>query len=121
MLHPEITERVQIIRDIKNIDEPTKSSINDYINHGFGKIDTYLNIALKKTDANIKLKVQLEKKGNKNYVGGLHFDFPGILNDFHVHIDEDTPEEWLVQAVADLFQKAKNALQKQVERLHDSH
>lgn len=62
-------DRIQIIWDIKNIDEPTKSSIADYINHGFGKIDSYLQTVFKKTDSNIILKVQLEKKGDGNFIG----------------------------------------------------
>jgi hypothetical protein len=60
----------------------------------------------------IKLKVQLEKKGNDNYIGGLHFDFPGILTNFYVGIDENTPNEGLAQVVAELFQQAKNVSPK---------
>ena len=121
MLQSDLIEHVQIIRDIKNIDEPTKTSITDYINHGFGKIDGYLKTVIDKTDAAIKLKVQIEKKWNDNFIGGLYFDFPGILTDFHVKIDENTPESWVVHAISELFEKAKNALQKQVEKLHDRH
>ncbi|MFA7284985.1 MAG: hypothetical protein WC004_04165 [Candidatus Absconditabacterales bacterium] len=121
MLHSDLIEHVQIIRDIKNIDEPTKASIADYINHGFGKIDGYLKPVIDKTDAATKLKVQLEKKGNDNYIGGLHFNFPGVLDDFYVKIDENTPQANLVNAVSELFEKAKNALQKQVDKLHDKH
>lgn len=121
MLQSDLIEHVQIIRDIKNIDDPTKASIMDYINHGFGKIDGYLKTVIEKTDAAIKLKVQLEKKWNDNYIGGLYFNFPWVLDDFYVKIDENTPQEGLVNAVSELFDKAKNALQKQVDKLHDKH
>lgn len=121
MLQSDLIENVQIIWDIKNIDDPTKASIADYITHGFGKIDWYLKTVAQKTDALIKVKVQLEKKWNDNFIGGLYFDFPGVLNDFHVKIDENTPEEWVVHTVSELFDKAKNALQKQVDKLHEKH
>jgi hypothetical protein len=41
------------------------------------------------------------------------------LEDFSVKIDENTPEKGIIQAVSELFEKAKNALQKKVEKLHD--
>ena len=119
MNNSNVLDRIQIIWDIKNIDEPTKESIGEYIDHGFGKIDSYLKTVLGKTDANIKFKVHLEKKGNDDFIGGFHFNFPGVLEDFNVKIDENTPEKGLMQVVAGLFEKAKNALQKKVEKLHD--
>ena len=62
MNNANVLDRIQIIWDIKNIDEPTKANITEYIDHGFGKIDSYLKTVLSKTDANIKFKVLLEKK-----------------------------------------------------------
>ncbi len=121
MLQPDLIDHVQIIWDIKNIDEPTKSSITEYIAHGFGKIDRYLKPVLHKTSAMIKVKVTLEKKGENDFIGWIYFNFPGILDDFHVKIDENTPQEWLVNAVSELFKKAKNALEKRVNKLHDNH
>ena len=121
MLHPDILDRIQIMWDIQNIDEPTKSDIINYINHGFWQIDSYLLPVLQKTDANIKLTVLLVKKGNDNYVWGLYFNFPGILDDFNVNIDENTPASGLPQAIASLFKKADNALQRKVDKLHDKH
>gem|GEM_PF-4579795 len=44
-----------------------------------------------------------------------------MLDDFYVKIDENTPQANLVNAVSELFEKAKNALQKQVDKLHDKH
>jgi hypothetical protein len=38
-----------------------------------------------------------------------------------VGIDENTPNEGLAQVVAELFQQAKNVLQKQSDKLHDTH
>ena len=61
-------DQINLIRDIKNIDEPTKSSIVNYIEHGFGKIDGYLKTFTSKSEASITLKIQLEKKGKNNYV-----------------------------------------------------
>lgn len=121
MQNLQVLDRIQISRDVKNIDEPTKSSITEYLVHGFGKIDTYLLPVIKKTDAPIKFKVQLEKKGNGNYIGWFYFNFPGILKDFHVEIDENTPVDWLPQIVAELFKKADNVLQKEVKKLHEKH
>lgn len=112
-------DQINLIRDIKNIDEPTKSSITNYINHGFGKIDWYLKTFTSKSDAPLTLKIQLEKKSKNNYIGSLFFHFPWVLKDIEVNIDENTPEEWIPQIVADLFDKAKHALGKQVDKLHD--
>ena len=92
-----VLDRIQIIWDIKNIDEPTKSSIVEYVEHGFWKIDSYLKTVLSKTDESIILKVYLEKKGTDDYIGSFNFKFPGILDDFTVDIDEDTPEKWIIQ------------------------
>lgn len=119
MNNSKVLDRIQIIWDIKNIDEPTKSSIAEYIDHGFGKIDSYLKTVLSKTDASIKFKIHLEKKGVDDFIWGFHFNFPGVLEDFSVKIDENTPEKGIIQAVSELFEKAKNALQKKVEKLHD--
>ncbi len=122
MLLLDVLERVQIIWDIKNIDEPTKSSIEDYIEHGFGKIDSYLKRIVEKTEEKILVKVQLEKKGKWNFVWSLFFDFPGgDVKDIKVNIDENTPEEWLPQAVAELFEKTKSALMREIDRAHDKH
>lgn len=114
-----LADQISLIWDIKNIDEPTKSSINKYIQHGFGKIDGYLKTLTSKTASTIILKVQLEKKGKNNYVWSLFFDFPGVLKNIEVNIDENTPEEWIPQIVADLFDKTKNALSKQIDKMHD--
>lgn len=122
MLLLDVLEHVQIIWDIKNIDEPTKSSIEDYIEHGFGKIDSYLKRIIDKTEDNILVKVQLEKKGKWNFVWSLFFDFPGgDVKDIMVRIDENTPEEGLPHAISELFEKAKNALSKQIDRAQDKH
>ncbi len=115
-----VLDRIQIIWDIKNIDEPTKSSIVEYVEHGFWKIDSYLKTVLSKTDESIILKVYLEKKGTDDYIGSFNFKFPGILDDFTVDIDEDTPEKWIIQVITALFDKGKNVLQKKVEKLHDN-
>ena len=115
-----VLDRIQIIWDIKNIDEPTKSSIVEYVEHGFWKIDSYLKTVLSKTDESIMLKVYLEKKGTDDYIGSFNFKFPGILDDFTVDIDEDTPEKWIIQVITALFDKGKNVLQKKVEKLHDN-
>lgn len=112
-------DRIQIIWDIKNIDEPTKSSINDYIYHGFGKIDGYLKSFFEKSNDYLIIKVQIERKGKWNIIWSLFFDFPWVFKDIEARIDENTPEENLPQAVALLFEKAKNALSKQVDKLHD--
>jgi hypothetical protein len=63
MVHPEIIERILIIWDIKNIDDPTRSSISDYIYHGFGKIDSYLKIVFKKNWCNDKTQSTIRKEG----------------------------------------------------------
>ena len=115
-----VLDRIQIIWYIKNIDEPTKSSIVEYVEHGFWKIDSYLKTVLSKTDESIILKVYLEKKGTDDYIGSFNFKFPGILDDFTVDIDEDTPEKWIIQVITALFDKGKNVLQKKVEKLHDN-
>lgn len=120
MLQSEFNDRIQIIWDIKNIDEPTKSSIIEYIDHGFGKIDRYLESVLLKVDDVIILKVKIEKKWKWNFVWSLHFDFPGWdVKDISVKIDENTPEESLPAIISELFDKAKSSLSRQIDKARD--
>lgn len=116
MLSSTFNDRITLVWNIKNIDEPTKSDIVKYIDHGFWKIDSYLDGILSRTSKNIILHINLEKKW-KDYVdGSLLFDLPDFIQDVSVSLT-DQDHESLPHVVAELFDKAKHALGKALERL----
>lgn len=117
-----IKDHLDIVRNIKNIDSPTKDSIQQYVDHSFGKIDSYLKTFIKRRpDSKIIIDFNIEKTSNNMYEWSMGFDFHGVLSDFNVQIDSDTPDSWLPQAIATLFDKAKSILSKEVDKLHDNY
>ncbi len=117
-----IKNHIDIVRNIKNINTPTKESIQEYVDQHFGRIDNYLKTFIKRRpDSKIIIDFNIEKTSNHMYQWSMVFDFHGILSDFSVQIDNDTPDSWLPQAIATLFDKAKSILSKEVEKLHDNH
>lgn len=117
-----IKDHVEIVWNIKNIDSPTKESIQEYVDQCFGRIDSYLKTFIKRRpDSKILVDVNVEKTSNNMYTWSMVFDFHWVFSDFSVQIDNDTPDSGLPQAVATLFDKAKAILAKEVDKLHDNH
>lgn len=120
MENTNVFDYVEIVWNIKNIWDPTKESIEDYIKQWIWRVDSYLKTFIKRRpESKINVIINVEKTSNNMYIWSLGFDFPWVLQDFNVQIDHDTPESWLPQAIALLFDKAKSILSKEVERLHD--